>query len=222
MAFRPQRYRIYKRLPFGAMADVFLLDERQYRVAGAAGSPRQMLGESQMRWLINGLRRSKARWKIIAQQVVVANIFWEDGGGLNLDAWDGFAEDRARLLGAIERAGIENVVFLSGDAHVFMANLLGTDFPAVAAGRARPAATEFVGGSVTSRAGERSEADIQRRAPWNRQFDSIHHGYSHLDLADDRMVVEYREADVSVPEPPLNLLARFVQGAGTNAFGREV
>jgi phosphodiesterase/alkaline phosphatase D-like protein len=220
MVFPRDRYRIYKRLRFGALADVFLLDERQYRAARASGGPRSMLGDVQMKWLLDGLRASRATWKIVAQQVVVGTIY-DDDGRTNQDAWDGFADERVQLLGAIEQAGVQNVVFLSGDAHVFMANLLGTDFAAVAADRVRPAATEFVGGSVTSLALDRAEADVQRRAPWNRMYDSTLHGYAQLDLAPDRLVVDYLTANTADRRASTGAFARFVQPAWENRFERQ-
>jgi alkaline phosphatase D len=216
------RHRIFRKLSLGRQADVFLLDERQYRTGDGDGQPRRILGDAQMDWLIRGLKASRATWKLIAQQVVVATIYYGRDEETNPDAWDGYPEDRARLLGEIERAGIDNVVFLTGDVHVFMANLLASDFQSLGDGSARkPAAVEYAGGSVTSPGRERDEAGVQEDAPWNRQYNGSLHGYAALDLAPDRLVTEYRSSDISVPYGGTAPFERFVQPAGANNLQRE-
>ncbi|HVL96250.1 MAG TPA: alkaline phosphatase D family protein [Solirubrobacteraceae bacterium] len=220
LVFPRDRHRIYKKIPLGATADVFLLDERQYRTGSADGRPRHILGETQMNWLIDGLRTSTARWKLIAQQVCVTqNPF---GDGPRRDMWDGYPEDRARLLGEIERAGIQNVVFLTGDAHVFMCNLLASDFESLGDGSTRtPAAVEYVGGSVTSQGIDQPETVVQAQAPWNRQYNGREHGYALLSLDQDRLVTEYRRSDLSNPRGATLPFERFTQLSGTNNIGRE-
>jgi alkaline phosphatase D len=216
-----ERHRLYKKLSFGRVADVFMLDERQYRTGDGDGQPRRILGDTQMNWLIQGLKESSATWKVIAQQVVVATIYTSTGG-VNRDAWDGYPEDRARLLGEIERAGIPNVVFLSGDAHVFEANLLSSDFESFGDGSGRrAAATEYVGGSVTSLSAGRPEAEIQARAPWNRQYNGQAHGYAAMTLAHDQAVTEYLGSDTTRPDGGTVPIERFYQPAGANDMQRE-
>jgi phosphodiesterase/alkaline phosphatase D-like protein len=220
MTYPRERHRIYKRLGFGDMAEVFLLDERQYRSASLDGRSRGMLGDAQMNWLLERLRTSKAKWKIVAQQVVVATIYY--GGAKSNDAWDGYDADRRRILGEIERLGIQDVVFLTGDAHVFMANLLASDFDALAEDPARrPAAIEYVGGSIANPGYDVVETVIQQDAPWNKQYDGSRHGYAYMDLSADRLVTEYRTADVLSPNAPTAPFARFTQPAGTNLLARE-
>jgi alkaline phosphatase D len=219
MTFPRERHRIYKRLSFGRLADVFLLDERQYRTGSGDGLPRSILGEAQMRWLVAALKASPATWKVVAQQVVMASRNRDPTRG---DAWDGYPADRARLLGELERAGVRNVIVLTGDAHVFMANFLASDFVALGDGAsAVPAAVEYVGGSVTSRGIDRDEAALQERAPWIRQFNGILHGYAHLDLAPDRLVTEYRTSDFTNPAGATVPFERFTQPTGENRFVRE-
>ena len=106
-------------------------------------------------------RPRRARWKMIAQQVsVAANPY---GTGEALDAWDGYPADRTLLLGEIERLGIANVVFLTGDAHVFACSLLASDFTALGDGTARPSAVEYIGGSVTSPGSRHARGGRPRR-----------------------------------------------------------
>jgi alkaline phosphatase D len=80
---------LYRRLRFGDLVEVNLLDTRQYRddqPCGEDGSSggrvvtcpervdprRTILGDHQRRWLLRGLDRSRADWNVLAQQVVLA------------------------------------------------------------------------------------------------------------------------------------------------------
>ena len=220
MTFPRERHRIYKRLGFGGVADVFLLDERQYRTGKNDGLPRSMLGGGQLRWLLDELRTSRATWKLISNQVVMAGR--QEGEERHSgDSWDGYAEERERLLGEIERAGIDNVVFLTGDAHIFMASLLASNFEALAADPNRkPAATEYVGGSVTSGGPDFPEQEIRDRAPWVQQYRGGVRGYAQMDLRPDRMDLVYLGVPVVDSAPNATIFERFVQPAGINRMQR--
>ena len=221
LVYPQERYRIFGRKRLGGLVDLFLLDGRQYRTGDGDGRPRSILGERQLNWLVEGLRASQATWKVIGQQSVVAPISTTQEDRL-ADDWDGYPEDRARILGAVEQAGLDNVVFLSGDTHVFMANLLASDFPALGDGSARkPAATEYVGGSVTSVGIDRDEAAVMAEAPWVRMFNGHDHGYGSYVFEPSRLTVEYRRSDVFAPEGATAAFERFTQPAGANAFVRE-
>jgi len=222
MTFPNERHRLYKQLSYGAMADVFLLDVRQYRTPGRReeGAARHLLGEAQLGWLVESLKRSTARWKVIGQQVVVAAGV-DPEGTLNNDAWDGYPEDRTVLLGEIERAGIQNVVFLTGDAHVFMANLLASDFDALGQGTRAPSAVEYVGGSVTSPSRNAAEEAVQQAAPWNRMYNGFDHGYALMELNDSALVTQYLAADRTLPNAETAPFERFTQPVGANQFERQ-
>ena len=220
MSFPKDRNRVYRQLSFGGFADVFMLDERQYRTGDNDGRAKQMLGEAQMRWLIDALKASKATWKFLLNSVVMASIDYE--GLHNSDAWDGHAADRARLLGEIERAGVDNVIALTGDAHVFMCNLLSSDFSTFGDGTSRkPAGVEYVTGSVTSQGKEIPEATIQGPSPWNREYNAHDHGYARLAVGPDQLVTDYLSSDVTAPGGPTALIERFTQPAGANSVQRE-
>ena len=87
---------LYRRLAYGDLASLSLLDTRQYRtpqVDGAAFQPngshahgpaRTLTGPAQERWLLDGLASSSSRWNVIAQQVYVAAIDLEPGAGSRL------------------------------------------------------------------------------------------------------------------------------------------
>lgn len=220
MVFPSDRYRIYKRFSLGQMADLFLLDEREYRAVDDAGDPVAILGEAQMRWLVASLKASKAQWKIIANQVVIAPMDYGDGD--SQDSWGGYGDSRAQLLGEIERAGIDNVVFVTGDAHVFMNNLLASDPEAFRSDPShRPCAVEYVGGSVTATGTDRVEAEVQGRNPWNKQFNGTNHGYAHLSVGAAELVTEFRASDIANPTGGTVTFERFRQPTGTNLPTRE-
>lgn len=156
---------------------------------GAYRDPtRQMLGESQEKWLFDGLAGSTkagTRWQVCAQQVVMGCLFtppetkdWfganmadeirsrvetsmlaaKAGLPFNLDAWDGYPAARSRLLAAAQRADAD-LVTLTGDTHNAWAFDLGED--------GRPAGVEIAGQSVTSPGYEnytRGISDAQRVA----------------------------------------------------------
>jgi phosphodiesterase/alkaline phosphatase D-like protein len=220
MVFPTDRYRIYKRIPFGVTADLFLLDERQYRTVDDQNRPVAILGEPQMEWLIAGLRASRAEWKILANQGVIAPNDY--GQGQAHDNWGGYPADRARLLGALEQAGIPNVVFLTGDAHVFMVNMLANDTaPFRSDPSHRATAIEYVGGSVTSPGNDRTEADVQSRNPWVREYNGTLHGYAALTADASQLVTEYRASDLTTPAGATTTFERFTQPANANTVSRE-
>lgn len=221
MVFPRERYRLYKGLHYGQLCDIFLLDTRQYRSGDNDGQPRHIMQERQMRWLINGLTKSTATWKIVCNQVVITNDPF--GTGERPDQWDGYPDDRARLLGAIEAAGVRNVVFLTGDAHVFLCSLIASDFNALANDPNRvPAGVEYVGGSVTTPGTIRPEFEARAGTPWIQQYNGREHGYSLLTLDKSQLQVEYRLSDLINPRGPTIPFERFTQPNGVNRVAREV
>ncbi|GAB3158283.1 alkaline phosphatase D family protein [Micromonospora sonneratiae] len=160
---------IYRRLRFGQLIELSMLDLRTYRSQQTSGTgvddpARTITGDAQMTWLKNGLATSTARWKLIGNPVMIARLdvgslpAWllgplgkllgipENGGVINADQWDGYNADRNELVDHIRANGTRDVVFLTGDIHTSWANELTTR----ATGTTTPAAAEFVVPSVTS------------------------------------------------------------------------
>ncbi|MFG2571914.1 alkaline phosphatase D family protein [Streptomyces sp. NPDC048481] len=163
----------YRRLRFGKLADLSLLDLRSFRsqqVAvgkGAVDDPdRTITGRAQLDWLKAGLTASDTAWRLVGNSVMIspfvigslsADLFKplakllglpEDGLGLNTDQWDGYTDDRRELLAHLRANAIRNTVFLTGDIHMAWANDVPVDagtYPLSAS-----AATEFVVTSMTS------------------------------------------------------------------------
>jgi alkaline phosphatase D len=167
--------RMFQRYDWGRLARFHVLDDRQYRAVQACpgkhlgGSnsvgpracpalldPRRtMLGLEQEAWLEDGLKSSKARWNILAQQTLMAQstqvpILGADGGRFWTDGWDGYPAARQRLFNALVSSRASNPLVLGGDVHTFYASELRADFSRPASRDNPLIATEFVGTSVTS------------------------------------------------------------------------
>lgn len=87
----------------------FLLDNRWYRSPQAADG--QILGEQQMKWLIDALQTSKANFKFVCVGGQVISDF------AKYENHAVYAGERARLLELIDKHDIKNVIFLNGDRH---------------------------------------------------------------------------------------------------------
>ncbi len=144
----------YRRFGIGDLLSMNVLDTRQLpfaaglrRVPGSwpiAPRPtkpnRTMLGETQERWLYDSFKTAKARWTVLAQQIILMrndrdpdpNVF-----APSLDKWDGAVAARDRLFAAIEDAKLDNVVTLAGDIHQNWAGELKKNFAGREVGDAR-------------------------------------------------------------------------------------
>ncbi|MGW6570519.1 alkaline phosphatase D family protein [Streptomyces sp. NPDC054975] len=164
---------VYRRLRFGKLADLHLLDLRSFRSQqssvgnGSVDDPeRTLTGRAQLDWLKSGLAGSDATWKLVGTSVMISPVAFgalpahllaplaellglpEGGLAVNVDQWDGYTDDRKELLAHLTQRSIRNTVFLTGDIHMAWAN----DVPVKAATYplSQSAATEFVVTSVTS------------------------------------------------------------------------
>ena len=156
-----QELRIYRRLRYGRLAEFTMLDDRQYRTDNPCGDGESlrcdeaingdytMLGSRQERWLSRRFERSQARWNIVGQQLLLAELEhlpYEDERYWN-DAWDGYPRARQRLLETVVGSGIRNPVFLTGDWHSTFVNDLKLDFKNPSS---PTVATEFVTPAITT------------------------------------------------------------------------
>ncbi|WP_246039471.1 alkaline phosphatase D family protein [Glycomyces buryatensis] len=127
--------RIYRRIAYGPLLDVFVLDMRTFKDANDAnGEPTgQILGQTQLSWLKRELRRSKATWKVIAADLPIGLIVpdgsaaqegiaqGEDGSPLGREA------EIADLLSYAKRKGVKNMVWLTADVHYTAAHHYSPD-----------------------------------------------------------------------------------------------
>ena len=218
--------RLYRRLNWGDLARFNVLDGRQYRTNQPCGDgehPRceesldpsvTMLGFEQERWLENGLDRSEARWNVLANQALVAQldhnrgdprIYWHD-------AWDGYPSARQRLVDHLVQARIRNPVIITGDWHSTFVNDIKTDFsnpdsPTVA--------TEFAGTSIST------NDDLIVYGPYYgpmipanphiKFFDGDRRGYVRCRLNRREWRTDLRMVPtVSRPDTPISTFASFV------------
>jgi alkaline phosphatase D len=160
---------IYRRLRYGSLLELSMLDLRTYRSQQASGTAvddpsRTIAGAAQLAWLMDGLVSSTAAWKLVGNPVMISRLdvgalpAWllgplaaligvpQNGVVLNGDQWDGYNADRERVVDTLRAHRTEDVVFLTGDIHTSWANELTTRDT----GTANPAAAEFVVPSLTS------------------------------------------------------------------------
>ena len=193
---------------FGELASVLLLDGRQYRSPHACPRPgrrgsnrvsncaelaapeRSMLGSRQEAWLGAQLARSRARWTLLAQGTVIANIDEQPGPGETYwtDGWSGYPAARTRLLESLATTGVPNPICFSGDIHSFLAGTLHRD-PADPGSAV--VASEFVTTSITSQGVP--ETTIENRLKENPALligTSRYRGYLRVDLRPERAQVD--------------------------------
>ncbi|MBR0673128.1 alkaline phosphatase D family protein [Neoroseomonas soli] len=212
----------YRRLDFGTMARVHVLDTRQFRddqPCGDGAKPAcpeafrpeaQMLGAAQEDWLLEGLAGSPGRWNILAQQVPMMRRELR-GGTISMDKWDAYPAARQRILDGLAERRTPNPVVLSGDVHVALAATI----------RARPEdaessaiATEFTATSITSE-GDGAEMtpageDVLRRNPDIALFNA-RRGYCVSEATAAAMTTEFVALPfVTREDAPRQTAARFV------------
>jgi alkaline phosphatase D len=210
---------IFRRLVWGDLATVHLLDTRQYRYDQVCGDTRvigctarevpdrSILGAKQERWLDRGLAGSGARWDLLAQQVFVAPKDSYPGPleEYAMDAWDGYPAARRRLLRSFVEREVRNPVVLTGDVHRHYANDLLLGDATVAA--------ELVTSSVSS-GGDGSArtalTDVQLAENQHLRWADSRRGYVVLEVAPDSLRAEFRTLPrVSRPGAPVSTAAAF-------------
>lgn len=149
--------RIYRKLSYGDLMDLFMLDTRligrdEQDGANNDTPGRTLLGNDQKNWFKTELDNSTAKWQVVGQQVMMAPL--EAGipplnTGLNADQWDGYRAEREELQNWVVNQNVPNMVVLTGDIHTSWANDLPMDGYDEDTG-ANSAGVEFVVTSVTS------------------------------------------------------------------------
>jgi alkaline phosphatase D len=228
-------YRLYAQQRFGRLANIVMLDDRQYRDAqvcsldGRLGSAnidpaacpswndpaRTLLGAAQEQWLDSALAASASGWTVLGQQTLfgrrafkaaAGNRFWNDG-------WDGYTAARQRLTQSLQRHQVANPVLLGGDVHENWVGHVKADY-------SRPdSATlgvEFCGTSITSRSAGNKK--IAQRLADNPHFvfaDSEGKGYGVVEFTPSRLTTTLRVVDdVTRRDTAISTLRSFVVEAG--------
>lgn len=217
---------LFRRFRFGDLAELHVLDTRQYRTdqpcqdgfkplcSEALAATATLLGEQQERWLYDGLSRSQTRWNIIAQQVMMArfNLNPRSSRNLyNLDQWDGYPANRERLFQVLQRQKVANPIVITGDIHSSWVNDLHLDFQNP---QSPIIGTEFVGTSISSGFGQAGIIGVTAALSANPQtkfFDGTARGYVLCEVTPELWRTDFRAvADVADPNSPVSTLATFV------------
>ena len=133
--------RVYRKISYGPLLDIFMLDMRSYRGPNAEGLEESygpaayFLGPTQVAWLKRELMTSQATWKVIAADMPIGLVVVYDAdrkwGVEAIAQSDGPARGReleiADILSFIKRAGIRNTLWLTADVHYTAAHYYDPD-----------------------------------------------------------------------------------------------
>jgi alkaline phosphatase D len=226
--------RIYSQQRFGRLANIVLLDDRQYRDAQVCNPPgrggsstidpdacaswddpkRTLLGAAQEQWLGGVFAQGGAGWTIIGQQTLFGardfrpgpdRRFWNDG-------WDGYPAARRRFTESLQRHQPANPVLLGGDVHENWVGHVKADYrdPASAA-----VGVEFCGTSITSRSVNYDAAPVVAENPHFVFADNKRKGYGVVEITPQRLTTTLRVVDdVTKPDTKIETLAAFAVEAG--------
>lgn len=228
---------VYRRLRWGRLAQVHLLDTRQHRqwqacrpadtggaaavrpqdCAAHADPQRTLLGAAQEQWLDAGLaadaQHDRTRWSVIAQQTLFSPRRYPSGV-VSTDSWDGYPGARARLLQSLARHAPRNSVLLGGDIHQNYVCKVLADAGADGQQPAGPVvASEFCGTSISSRAGTTQDKvdAIARHNPHVLLARCDQRGYGLADITPQHWTTSLRVVDDPLrADSGASTLARFV------------
>ena len=217
----------------GALADIAVLDTRQYRShqpcgdgfkanCRAADEPgRTMLGEAQERWLADLLRSATGTWQVLAQQVLFSRLNWRsfswmqnsEDGLHRMDAWDGATAAQGRVIDMFKPAG--NPVVLTGDLHMDLALEIKHDWNEA---KSPCVGVEFLTTSISS-GGDGTpvvkNADAILADNPHLKFVGNQRGYTRHVVTPQRWQADLRAVErVSVPGAPVATRKSFVVEAG--------
>ncbi len=198
---------IHRRVTWGGLVNMLVLDGRQYRDDQACGdavlqvSPaceeasvpeRTMLGAQQEAWVAENIE-SDAVWSVLANQTVMTDIRL-GAAVLNYDQWDGYAPARDRLMESVSSA--DNLVVLTGDIHLAgVGQLTSSIEPTTARG------VEFVTTSISSSGNIDSSTEALLVAlPNIIDAEVAHRGYTLHTIDATSWTADYRIVDDALVE----------------------
>ena len=222
--------RLFRRLQFGNLLDLSVLDTRQFRsnqscngvaatgCADAAEPSRTILGSEQERWLFEQLGTARATWTVIGQQVptFARNMARAaPNGQFSMDKWDGYPASRERLYARLRHTKAPNPVVLSGDVHMHYGADLKLDF---ADPRSATIGAELTNTSITS-GGDGSDvgATWEQIRPDNPhiKYHSARRGYIACTATRALLRADFKILErVSVPDAPERTGGTLVVEAG--------
>jgi alkaline phosphatase D len=224
---------LYRRLAFGDLIDLVMLDERQYRsplacpppapkldrsrlvsaaeCADAFSPERTMLGLDQESWLARCLAEpARARWLLLGQQLMFSPFErkMKSGIGFSTDGWGGYAAAHQRVVDLIAARPSRDTVVLGGDIHGFVASNVPSRQQDL---RSEAVAAHIVCGTISSRLGDhKGYIESLPDNPHIQFVDAQRHGYTRCTFTRDRASFEFRVVDdVRDPMSNLDTLAAF-------------
>ncbi len=227
--------RIYGQVPFGNLATLYLLDDRQYRdphactkggrLGGSAVNPadcpnwndpkRTLLGLAQEQWLDQSFSRTGGRWNVVGQQTVFGqrDFSASEGQFLSNDTWDGYSAARTRLTDSMQRHKLANPVLLGGDVH---ANWVGHVKADYAKPNSASVGVEFCGTSISSHGGSNDHISNQlAKSPHFVMAERERRGYGVAEFTPKHLTTTLRVVDdVTRVDSGISTLAQFVVEAG--------
>jgi alkaline phosphatase D len=125
--------RVYRKIPYGPLLDVFVIDMRSYRGPNTHNRQTEIndesvyLGAQQLAWLRDALKNSKALWKVIASDMPIGLVVGDGKDAQGRDRFEAVANgdgpalgrelEIAELLRFIKRERIRNTLWLTADVH---------------------------------------------------------------------------------------------------------
>lgn len=221
--------RLYRKVPRGQHLDLFCLDMRSWRgpnpdtdPAVAADRPQAgLLGQEQEEWLVRSLRSSTATWKAVCADMPLSaptNRVTDLDGYANKDGGRplGREPELARILSALKRHGVRNVVWLTGDVHYTAAhrytpeNATFTDFDPF---------WEFISGPVASSPFWRKDDELDRTFGPEVVFSQGESEVGRLDVAPAPTNQYFGHLDIAASGV---LTVRLYDGAGSVLWERAL
>jgi len=221
---------LYRRLQFGGLVDLSVLDTRQYRSKQACGGGskaacaeaidpgRTMLGSEQEKWLFENLANARSTWTVLGQQVPT---FARDAQKIDpatrfpMDKWDGYVGARNRLYARLKETRAPNPVLLSGDVHQHYGGDLKLDY-------ARPD-SETIGVEFTNTAITSGGDGADTTPAWEQiksdnphiKYHSSRRGYIACTATPASMRADFKVLDrVTVPDQPVRIGGSLIVEAG--------
>ncbi len=224
---------------------------------------RTNLGLEQLEWFKGELTASAARgttWRMIANQTMVMPLrltpstpgfpseFNQIPGReqfpmdsippvyVTLDSWDGFPVERQKILDFLSEQDLKNVVFMTGDIHMFFAGHCWQNFDAGLEPLTRVVGTEYVVSGISSAglddleghngpvAPEKSTTRVAGKAarvsnPYYQYADTDCHGYGVFEVTPEKLTVTFKAVNtVRAPDiqSPIDTIAVFEQARDSN------
>jgi alkaline phosphatase D len=228
---------ITRAIEWGGLARFSVLDTRQYRSDQACADgtrvvpcgewdnpTRTLMGDAQEKWLMDGVASSRARWQVLANQVMMAPFdnLAGDQTRVSLDQWSGYPVARDRLLGTLAERAANRTVVLTGDIHSSWVNELRSTF-------SKPGAptigAEFVctsissGGDGAEKSGSVTDATLAENT--HLKWQSSRRGYISCTVSRAEWRSEYRTVPfVTRPDAAVETPAKFLVEYGRPGIAR--